>query len=79
MLCDLQISLLDFGATRAYSRRFTDDYIRVIMAASVGDRQAVLEGSQKLGFLTGYESKVRAILKWLVLLNLFCGISVKVM
>ncbi|KAI0208138.1 Atypical kinase COQ8B, mitochondrial [Lamellibrachia satsuma] len=53
-----RISLLDFGATRAYSRRFTDDYIRVIMAASTGDRQTVLDGSRKLGFLTGFESKV---------------------
>ncbi len=55
----LQISLLDFGATREFSRKFTDEYIKVIHAASVGDRQSILDGSKNLGFLTGYETKVK--------------------
>ena len=54
-----QITLLDFGASREYSKEFTDEYIRVIKSASVGDRDGVYESSRKLGFLTGYESKVR--------------------
>ena len=32
--------------------------LQVIHAAVIGDRQAVINGSKKLGFLTGYESKV---------------------
>ena len=53
-----QMTLLDFGASRSYGKKFTDDYIKVIEAASIGDRDEVLFRSQKLGFLTGYETKV---------------------
>lgn len=35
-----------------------DDYIEVINAASEGDKNKVLALSKKMGFLTGYESKV---------------------
>ncbi len=54
----LQVILIDFGASREYSKEFVDNYIRVIEGAAKGDRQQVLEYSQVLGFLTGYESKV---------------------
>ena len=54
----LQIMLLDFGASRAYSRKFTDVYIQIIKAAAEGNRQGVAECSRTLGFLTGYETKV---------------------
>lgn len=57
----MQITLLDFGATRAYSRKFTDSYIRVIKAATENNTQEVIDGSVKLGFLTGYESKVSGL------------------
>ena len=50
--------LLDFGASREYSRKFTDIYIQIIKAAADGNTQAVLDYSHTLGFLTGYESKV---------------------
>jgi aarF domain-containing kinase len=53
-----RIMLIDFGASREYSRKFTDIYIQVIKCAAVGDRQGVLVGSQQLGFLTGYETKI---------------------
>lgn len=53
-----RITLLDFGASREYSRNFTDVYIRVIKAASDRDRKEVLAGSHKLKFLTGFETKV---------------------
>lgn len=52
-----RITLLDFGASREYSKEFVDQYIRVIKAAALGDRDGVLLASEKLGFLTGYESK----------------------
>ncbi|XP_039259845.2 atypical kinase COQ8B, mitochondrial-like [Styela clava] len=53
-----KIHLLDFGASREYSDKFVDEYIEVVRAASLGDRNTVLEKSRNLKFLTGYESKV---------------------
>lgn len=35
-----------------------DNYVRIIKAASENDRETVLRISQKMGFLTGYESKI---------------------
>ena len=54
----LQVYLLDFGASRDYSKQFVDDYLRVIHSAVVGDREGVINASKALGYLTGYESKV---------------------
>lgn len=54
--------LLDFGATRSYEYEFVKKYIENIRAAAEGDRQAVLNISKEMGFLTGYESKVRYII-----------------
>ncbi|VDL14608.1 unnamed protein product [Hymenolepis diminuta] len=53
-----KIALLDFGASRDYPRRFVDEYLRVIVASSEGDNAGIVEHSKKLGFLTGYETKV---------------------
>ncbi|XP_075233856.1 ubiquinone biosynthesis protein COQ8, mitochondrial isoform X2 [Lycorma delicatula] len=53
-----QLILLDFGASRAYTKEFINQYIKVIKGAADGDRDKVLEVSKKMGFLTGYESKV---------------------
>lgn len=36
-----------------------DKYIEIIKGASEGDRDKVLKLSREMGFLTGYESKVR--------------------
>ncbi|XP_072249063.1 atypical kinase COQ8B, mitochondrial [Leuresthes tenuis] len=52
-----KIILLDFGACRDYQEDFTDDYIQVVYAASVGDRDTVLSKSKDLKFLTGFETK----------------------
>ncbi|RZF39889.1 hypothetical protein LSTR_LSTR010517 [Laodelphax striatellus] len=52
-----QLILLDFGASRAYEKKFMDQYICVIKAAADNDRQKVLELSKQMGFLTGYETK----------------------
>uniref|UniRef100_A0A9J8BGY4 Coenzyme Q8B n=2 Tax=Cyprinus carpio TaxID=7962 RepID=A0A9J8BGY4_CYPCA len=51
-----KIFLLDFGACRDYPQSFTDDYIEVVHAASVGDRAAVLQKSKDLNFLTVFLS-----------------------
>ncbi|CAF4749337.1 unnamed protein product [Pieris macdunnoughi] len=53
-----QVILLDFGATREYSKGFMDQYIEIIHAASEGDRDAILRMSREMKFLTGYESKI---------------------
>ncbi|XP_013179050.1 PREDICTED: aarF domain-containing protein kinase 4 isoform X1 [Papilio xuthus] len=53
-----QVVLLDFGATREYSKEFMDQYIEIIKAASDGDRAAILRMSREMKFLTGYESKI---------------------
>ncbi|XP_055342890.1 atypical kinase COQ8B, mitochondrial-like [Paramacrobiotus metropolitanus] len=50
--------LLDFGAARTFEKEFIDVYIEVIRGATVGDRDLVLKNSQKLGFLTGLETKM---------------------
>uniref|UniRef100_A0AAY4CP55 ABC1 atypical kinase-like domain-containing protein n=1 Tax=Denticeps clupeoides TaxID=299321 RepID=A0AAY4CP55_9TELE len=52
-----KLYLLDFGACRDYPEKFTDDYIEVVHAASVGDRSTVLKKSKDLKFLTGFETK----------------------
>lgn len=52
------INLVDFGAARDYPKSFVDDYLRMVVACSNQDRDAVIEMSQRLGFLTGEESVV---------------------
>ncbi|KAJ3282358.1 hypothetical protein HK104_010929 [Borealophlyctis nickersoniae] len=52
-----KIHLLDFGAAREFSSEFTDMYLRILWAASIGDRQGCVHWSEKLGFLTGLESE----------------------
>jgi aarF domain-containing kinase len=53
-----QIMLLDFGASREYSKPFMDQYVRILKAACDSDRETVLAVSKDLGFLTGYESRL---------------------
>jgi aarF domain-containing kinase len=52
-----KIWLIDFGATREFSKMFVDKYIRIIRAAADGDRESILKWSRDLKFLTGYETK----------------------
>ncbi|XP_055052049.2 atypical kinase COQ8B, mitochondrial [Misgurnus anguillicaudatus] len=52
-----KIYLLDFGACRDFPASFTDDYIEVVHAASIGDKATVLQKSKDLKFLTGFEAK----------------------
>ncbi|GAB4853422.1 mitochondrial chaperone [Ancistrocladus abbreviatus] len=52
------INLIDFGAARDYPEAFVDDYLRMVLACANRDRNAVIEMSRRLGFLTGEESEV---------------------
>ncbi|XP_065919745.1 atypical kinase COQ8B, mitochondrial-like isoform X2 [Dysidea avara] len=52
------IHLIDFGASRDYSKSFTNKYIKVIHGAVNSNRDQVLHTSIDIGFLTGYEDKI---------------------
>ena len=53
-----QIELVDFGATRTYSKEFMDMWLSLLQSAAAGDREACIEWSLKLGYLTGGENQV---------------------
>jgi aarF domain-containing kinase len=53
-----RIELVDFGATRVYSKQFMDDWLRLLRAATSGDFEACRDASLKLGYLTGEENDV---------------------
>ncbi|GMH23696.1 hypothetical protein Nepgr_025539 [Nepenthes gracilis] len=53
-----RINLIDFGAARDYPKSFVDDYLRMVLACANRDRDAVIEMSRRLGFLTGMESDI---------------------
>ncbi|GJQ08327.1 hypothetical protein GpartN1_g118.t1 [Galdieria partita] len=52
-----KLYLLDFGASREYSKEFVDLYLKMVWSCSEKDKEGVIEYSKRLGFLTGYESK----------------------
>lgn len=52
-----QVELIDFGATREYSKRFMDDWLRLLQAAIDNDRVKMERYSLKLGYLTGEENQ----------------------
>mmetsp|Transcript_8814 Transcript_8814/g.10544 ORF Transcript_8814/g.10544 Transcript_8814/m.10544 type:complete len:569 (-) Transcript_8814:44-1750(-) len=53
-----RITLIDFGATRSYSKEFVSKYLELVWAASNMNREKVLEISKEIGFLTGEESQL---------------------
>jgi len=52
-----QTTLLDFGATRSYSKEFVDGYLRVVWANANRDRDTLLDITTQMGFLTGEENE----------------------
>jgi len=52
-----QVELVDFGATRTYSKEFMDNWFSLLQAAASGDRQACIDWSLKLGYITGGENE----------------------
>ncbi|KAJ7067178.1 ABC1-domain-containing protein [Mycena amicta] len=53
-----RLSLIDFGATRAYGKEFMDGWLRLLQAAAAGERDACIEESKKIGYLTGEENDI---------------------
>ena len=51
-----KIELLDFGASRDYPDEFVEPYIKILIAASKGDRDSIRKFSIDLGYLVGSES-----------------------
>ena len=49
-----KLSLIDFGAAREYPKVFVDNYLRMVQACAMRDRDEAISTSEKLGFLTGH-------------------------
>ena len=49
-------SLIDFGATREFSKTFVDGYLRIVWAAANRDEETLLTQSHTMHFLTGQEN-----------------------
>lgn len=52
-----KLELLDFGASREYPDEFVGMYVNLLAAAARSDRATVKDLSDRLGYLTGHESK----------------------
>ncbi|KAG5176572.1 protein required for ubiquinone biosynthesis and for respiratory growth [Tribonema minus] len=50
------LHLIDFGACRAYDKRFVDAYLKLVWAAANGDADTLTRISRDLEFLTGAET-----------------------
>ena len=53
-----KIQLIDFGASREYTKEFMDGWFRLLKAALEGDRGVRKAESEALGYLTGEENDV---------------------
>jgi aarF domain-containing kinase len=53
-----RVELVDFGATRTYSKTFIDDWLRLLRAAASDNSDACRDASLRLGYLTGQENDV---------------------
>ncbi|KAF8841044.1 ABC1-domain-containing protein [Paxillus ammoniavirescens] len=53
-----QVSLVDFGATREYTKEFMDNWLRLLQAAASEDRTACIDWSLKLRYITGEEDEI---------------------
>jgi aarF domain-containing kinase len=53
-----QTTLIDFGATREYSKSFVDGYLRIVWASANRDEIPLMEQSHRMGFLTGEENEI---------------------
>jgi len=52
-----ETSLIDFGATREYSKDFVDGHLRMVWSSSNQDREELLDQSHRMKFLTGQENE----------------------
>ena len=52
-----KVALLDFGATRAFPKKFVTDYKRLIRAVIAEDDEALIDAAERLGYHTSKASK----------------------
>lgn len=57
-----KLGLIDFGASREYTKEFMDGWYRLLTSALKGDRATMKAESENLGYLTGEENEVCPIL-----------------
>lgn len=50
--------MIDFGASREYTKEFMDGWYRLLTSALKGDRETMKLESENLGYLTGEENEV---------------------
>jgi aarF domain-containing kinase len=50
------LNLIDFGAAKEYPIKFVENYLEMVHACAIGDREEIIHRSIQLGFLTGDES-----------------------
>jgi predicted unusual protein kinase regulating ubiquinone biosynthesis (AarF/ABC1/UbiB family) len=66
-----EIVLLDFGATRSFTKRFVSSYKKLAAAAIAGDREAMVVAAEKVGYSMGDEdSQYRQLILELLLAGL---------
>jgi hypothetical protein len=53
-----RLGLIDFGASREYTKEFMDGWFRLLSASLRGDREVMREASEEIGYLTGEENDV---------------------
>lgn len=53
-----RLGLIDFGASRPYSKEFMDGWFRLLNAAVKNDRAEMESASRDIGYLTGEENDV---------------------
>lgn len=53
-----KLGLIDFGASREYTKEFMDGWYRLLTSALKGDRETMRTESENLGYLTGEENEV---------------------
>lgn len=51
------LNLIDFGAGRDFDQNFLDSYMHIIWGSFTDDKEAILQNSFNIGFLTGEENK----------------------
>ena len=51
-------TLIDFGATREFSKSFVDGYLRIVWASANRDEETLMAQSRKMNFLTGEENEI---------------------
>lgn len=56
-----KLGLIDFGASREYTKEFMDGWYRLLTSALKGDREAMKTESENLGYLTGEENEVSGL------------------